>query len=162
MTMTIHDWARRWHIQPAALNELMRLFGVFDPLGVPEGEQGGATEAANQNNLRLNMSKAGGRLWRNNVGAGYMRDGSFIRWGLANDSKAMNEKIKSSDLIGLRPVLIRPEHVGTLIGQFVAREVKPEGWIYRATARERAQLAFKILVSSLGGDAKFSTTGDDV
>ena len=155
--MQLYQWAIRHHISMEAIEELKVLFGIDT---VP-GPMAGASEAANQANLRLNMSKAGGRLWRNNLGAGYLQNGSFVRWGLANDNTEMNKRFKSSDLIGIRPVHIRPQHVGLVIGQFVAREVKPEGWKFTATKHEIAQLAFIDLVAALGGDAKFSTRGDD-
>jgi hypothetical protein len=115
----------------------------------PEGEA--------QNRVRLAASKLGARLWRNNVGAGKLDNGSFIRWGLANDSSAMNETLKSGDLIGIRPVLITAEHIGCIFGQFVSREVKRPGWRYCGTDRERAQKAWIDLVRSLGGDADFTT-----
>lgn len=117
------------------------------------------SESQVQDAVRLAASKAGWLLWRNNVGAGKLDNGSFIRWGLANDTKAMNESLKSSDLIGIRPVLITQEMVGSVIGQFVAREVKREGWRRTGSDREQAQDAFIQLVNSRGGDAAF-TTGD--
>ncbi len=114
------------------------------------------SETAVQNITRLNATERGCRLWRNNVGATLTADGSFIRYGLANDSKAMNKRIKSSDLIGICPVTITPEMIGQVIGQFVAREVKRGDWQYTATEREQAQLKFIELVVSLGGDAAFT------
>ena len=108
------------------------------------------------NLIRLEAGRKNIRLWRNNVGAGYMKDGSFIRFGLANESKQMNQLIKSSDLIGIRPVLITQEMVGLTIGQFVAREIKKSDWKYTATEREQAQLRWINLINSLGGDACFT------
>ena len=105
----IELWAKRWGIQPGAVAELLEGMGVIqtDPPLLP-----GASEAAVQTAVRLGATADGGRLWRNNVGATTMDDGSFLRFGLANDSPAMNKQFKSSDLIGIRPVLIQPEHVG--------------------------------------------------
>ena len=114
-------------------------------------------EQSATHDLRLAASKAGVRLWRNSNGAGYLQDGSFVRWGLANETAQMNAKIKSSDLIGIRPVLITPAHVGQTLGVFVSREVKARGWRYHASDRERAQKAWLDLITSLGGDAAFST-----
>lgn len=107
--------------------------------------------------LRLAASREGARLWRNNNGAGKLENGSYIRWGLANESAAMNSMLKSSDLIGIRPVLVTPEHVGRTLGVFVSREVKRPGWSYRGGPREEAQKRWLDLVASLGGDAAFTT-----
>jgi hypothetical protein len=115
------------------------------------------SEAAVQVRVRLEASKLGIHLWRNNVGVTFGEDGVPVRYGLANDSKALNQQIKSSDLIGIRPVMITQEHVGTVMGQFVAREVKREGWKYTGSAREVAQQRFIDLIKSLGGDACFAS-----
>jgi hypothetical protein len=64
----------------------------------------------------------------------------------------MNAAVKSSDLIGIRPVHL-PD--GRIIGQFVAREVKAGSWCYTGTPQEKAQLTFLELVASMGGDASF-------
>jgi len=150
----LNEWAIRWGVPFEAVEDLRRIMGSIatDP-AIKFGE----SEAAIQTRIRLEASRAGCRLWRNNVGGTYTEDGSFIRYGLANESKQMNDSIKSSDLIGIRPVLITPQHVGQILGQFVAREVKPEGWRYCANKREAAQLRFLELVFSLGGDAGFAT-----
>lgn len=108
--------------------------------------------------VRLEAAKQGIVLWRNNVGAVRTADGRFIRFGLANDSKRMNQYIKSSDLIGIRPVLIGPEHIGKTVGQFVAFEVKPQEWQYSGKEHEQAQKRFLELVSVKGGYATFMTT----
>lgn len=155
----LNQWAVRNNIPLQALHELFVLMGAADrPPGTVLQQAG--SEAAVQAELRLNASKIGGRLWRNNRGAGYMADGSFVRWGLANDSKALNDVIKSHDLIGIKPVLITPEMVGTTIGQFWSREAKPANWRFTGTAHEEAQLAWTTLIVSLGGDAAFANRGD--
>lgn len=105
--------------------------------------------------IRWEAAQLGIRLWRNNVGATYNQNGQFIRYGLANDSKQVNDVIKSSDLIGIKPVLITLEMVGKTIGQFICRETKRGGWKYSDTPRERAQLRWIELINSLGGDACF-------
>ena len=145
----ILEWMKRWGIPYEAVLDLQQRLGAVSDV------QGGAStpESEVQTAIRLEASKKGLRLWRNNVGATYTTEGSFLRYGLCNDSKRMNEHIKSSDLIGIRPVMIG----GQLIGQFVAREVKAGDWKYKGTKREEAQLRFLELVTSMGGDAAFTT-----
>lgn len=115
------------------------------------------SEAAVQVAVRLEAARKGVALWRNNVGVLLDRRGVPVRYGLANDSSAVNANFKSADLIGIRPVLITPAHLGLTIGQFVSREVKAEGWRYTGDEREVAQLRWAELVLSLGGDAAFCT-----
>jgi hypothetical protein len=108
--------------------------------------------------LREEAARKGMRLWRNNCGAFEDKTGRWVRYGLANDSKVLSAHIKSGDLIGIRPVLILPEHVGSVIGQFISRECKPPEWRRSPTdAREAAQERWNVLVRGLGGDAKFVT-----
>lgn len=151
--MTLDEWAADWQISAQAVADLRTRLGLFptDPAAAP-----GESEAAIQTRIRLEASAKGCRLWRNNVGACYTAEGAFLRYGLANDSAAMNKKIKSADLVGIRPVKITPQHVGATVGQFVAREVKRAGWRYSGSPREEAQLAFISLVLAMGGDAAFS------
>jgi hypothetical protein len=110
-----------------------------------------------QDVVRMEASRCGFRIWRNNLGAVTTQSGSFIRFGLANDSSAMNAKLKSSDLIGIKPVTITQEMVGSVVGVFLSREIKREGWKYKATPEETAQLAWINLINSMGGDACFAT-----
>lgn len=149
--MTLTQWAVRHGVSAEALAELTGI--VTDPQSAPTGQ----SEAAVQQLVRLEASRLGMRLFRNNVGACKDDTGRVIRYGLCNDSAQMNKAVKSSDLIGIRPVIITPDMVGHTIGQFVAREVKRPGWSYRGTDREVAQQAFGQLVLKLGGDFKFCT-----
>lgn len=151
--MILYQWAKRHNIPFAAIKELESLIGIIDRPGEP---MTGLSEAAVQQNLRLEGARKGVRLFRNNVGGTYDDDGNFIRYGLANESEQVNKVIKSADLIGIRPVLITAEMVGYHIGQFVSREAKPGNWRYTGTEREAAQLAWAQLIISLGGDAAFA------
>lgn len=148
----MQQWAKRHGVTPEALDELQRM------LTHPESVKPlvGKSEAAVLNSVRLEASEKGVRLYRNNVGACQDKSGRLVRYGWMNDSKQMNERIKSGDLIGIRPVLITPDMVGTTIGQFVMREVKKGDWTFKATPHEMAQLRCIEFVVSLGGDACFA------
>lgn len=151
----IHTWALRHNVSLQAVHELLQDFGVAQPDFTVRSE---LSEAAIQTNIRLEASRVGVRLWRNNVGAVHdPENGTFVRYGLANESTQMNRVIKSGDLIGIRPVTITQQHVGIVIGQFVSREAKHGKWRYAGTDREVAQLNWIKLIVSLGGDAAFAT-----
>lgn len=151
--MNLYEWAAKWRVPLPALHELQQQMGMRPVTADPAGD--GRSEANVQSRIRLEAAQKGLHLWRNNVGACVDENGNHIRYGLANDSKKLNRVIKSSDLIGLRPVLIGPHHVGQVIGQFVAREVKAGDWSYSGTDREQAQRRFIELVAANGGDAAF-------
>ena len=151
--MNLLTWSIKWGVPIEAVEDLRREFGLISTDPKPLY---GESEAAIQTKIRIEATQKGGRIWRNNVGGTYTEDGSFLRYGLANDSKQMNELVKSSDLIGLRPVTITQDHVGFILGQFVAREAKPQNWVYTGTKRELAQLNFLNIVAGLGGDAAFA------
>lgn len=125
---------------------------------VPEGET--ASESRVQSLTSLTATARGVWPLRNNSGALLDETGRQVRFGLGNVSKAFNEVMKSSDLVGVEPVVITPGMVGQVIGRFWARECKPEDWHYTGTDREKAQKAFIDKVNSLGGNAAFTTTGD--
>ncbi len=152
--MILYEWAQRHRIPIDAIKELESLYGIIDRPGVAATD---LSEAAVQNNLRLEGSRKGVRLFRNNVGAFEDEDGRFIRYGLANESAQVNKVIKSGDLIGIRPLVVTPQMVGFTVGQFVSREAKPGSWRYTNTEREQAQLRWIQLINSLGGDAMFSS-----
>lgn len=154
--MTLEAWAAAWGVSPAALFDLrMRLgiAGMHMPPLVIQGNPG--SETRQQSLVRLDAAANGVWLTRNNVGALLDKRGVPIRYGLANESKEQNQKVKSADLIGIRPITITPLHVGLVIGQFVSREVKHAGWKYTGDEHERAQLNWCNFVLSKGGDAAF-------
>ena len=153
--MILSQWGKKWGISTEAVNDLRRLMGSINT--DPVDAIGNSSESGVQAALRLEASRKGVLLWRKNCGAVQTDAGRFTRYGLCNDSQKMNAMIKSHDLIGIRPVMITQHHVGMLIGQFVSREVKAEGWRWSGSDREVAQNRFAELVVSLGGDAAFVT-----
>jgi hypothetical protein len=155
----LNQWAARWQIPPAALVELRALMGMAEE---PPPDVAGLSEAAVQQQVRLEASRRGLRLWRNNNGATFDESGRMIRYGLANDSAALSKRIKSSDLIGITPHVILAMDVGRTVGVFTSYEVKRSGWRYAGTAREVAQAAWISLVVSLGGIAKFISRREDL
>ena len=152
----MREWQLKHKISDEAMVEL-RTMMTYTMTAPPT--LGMSSEAAAQQLLRLKVSAAGGRVWRNNVGAGKMQNGSYIRWGLCNDSPAINHAVKSGDLIGIMPIKITPCHIGHTIGQFMSIEVKKPGWKYTGGPHEAAQLKWIEIIRGLGGDAKFSTGG---
>ena len=153
----INNWAARWGIPPEALGELRAM--MVEVVDVPAGQ----SEAAAQQRIKLEAGRRGMRLWRNNNGACMdPKSERMIRYGLANDSKQMNTRIKSSDLVGITPVQITNAHVGHTLGVFTSVEVKKPGWKYTGNGREAAQLAWLEMVAAFGGFAKFATGAGDL
>lgn len=158
---TIDLWAKRHNISPLALAELKATL-IGDPLPSAPTHRGKDvhSEGAVQNLVRLEAARKGVRLWRNNVGVLMDATGRPVRFGLANDSKQLNDQLKSGDLIGWRQVIITQEMVGTVIAQFVSREVKEAGWHYTGSGREAAQKRWIDMIVADGGDAAF-TAGEE-
>lgn len=161
------DWQAR---HPQAAAELHMMLGaVHHPLLNANLDK--KSEAWAQQQARFDISQAGAMAWRNNNGATSTKTQAScpncgfnftikqppIRYGLANDSQKLNEKIKSSDLILAIPRVITQAMVGTTIAQFGAIECKRPGWEYKGTKPEVAQLAWLQLIAKIGGYATFST-----
>ena len=94
-------------------------------------------------------------LSRNNVGA-YMdsKSGRQVRYGLMNETKLRNSKMKSSDEIGWTPVIVTQAMVGHTLSVFTAIEMKKEGYKpsgKAGLAHYNAQKAFCDAVTSHGG-----------
>lgn len=121
------------------------------------------SEMATQQRLRVLAAQYGTPLLRNNSGACTDTTGRVIRYGLGNDSERINKAFKSSDLIGIWPVVVTPEMVGRTLGLFFAVEVKRPGWKLTAgDERGQAQAAFGRWVQEHGGVFTFATNEKDV
>lgn len=150
----LEQWALFWGVPAEALADLRKRMMYLAP---PPQRNPGESEAAIQTRVRLEASRKGIHLWRNNVGVAMDAGGVPVRYGIANDSSQVNKVLKSSDLIGVRPVLVTADMIGRTLGVFVAREVKRDGWVFRGTPREQAQQRFLQLIAAAGGDAAFTT-----
>lgn len=137
--MTPEQWRATYPEAAAALRTVTIDTG---PRGAP------GSEAAIQSDIRIAAAQRGQALWRNNVGAFKDERGNFIRYGLANTTKAENSTFASADLIGIYPLLIGPEHIGHTIGQFYSVEVKKPGGRVA-----QAQENWAALVTARGGRA---------
>lgn len=146
--MTLTEWADRWGVPVEAITEL-------GAVGLHYGANAVGDEATVQAKVRLEAAQKGMFLWRNNVGALLDAEGRAVRYGLANDSKALNFAIKSADLIGIRRRMIRLTDVGHFVGQFMSVECKAPGWRFNPKdPRDLAQAAWKTLILREGGDAR--------
>lgn len=155
----LRQWATRHHVGADALAELSAILGS-GPNDAPEGDR---SESNVQSRVRLAAAAQAMRLWRNNVGV--LRDdrGVPVRFGLANDSKPLNQRLKSHDLIGWRRLQITPAMVGSVVAQFTSLECKHELW--KPGERpddEAAQERWALLVNSEGGYSRFVTGPEQV
>lgn len=149
----LRQWALRHHVSLEALAELGAILGT----NVPQPIAHGGSETRVQSEVRLAAPSRRTKLFRNNVGALVDARGVPVRYGLCNDTPALNKRIKSADLVGWRVVTITPEMVGSDIAQFTSFECKPENWTFRGDEHEEAQARWAAMVVADGGYAKFVT-----
>jgi hypothetical protein len=161
MSPQLQAWSDKWArvIPSQALAELAQVMSaVADHSPGPPDPRKQASEARVQSLVRLEAAQAGVWLTRNNVGVLRDANGRPVRYGLANESKQQNAKVKSGDLIGWRRRVILQRDVGKTIAQFVSRECKHEGWKPSPSdPHEEAQRAWANLVNINGGDAAFAS-----
>lgn len=106
-------------------------------------------------------SRYGATLLRNNSGAGFIgkkKGGpatNWVRWGLGQISD--KTPFKSSDYIGVTPVLITQDMVGKTLAVMTCVEVKKSDWTYNEwDEREVLQKRFIEWMKSLGAFAGFA------
>lgn len=158
----IYKWALKWGINAVALQDLFFQLGLQTAPEADKQPSEFKSETRIQNEKRLEAAEAGAILWRNNSGAAINENGAPVRFGLGNDNKKINEVFKSPDLVGIKPVLVTEDLIGQTLGVFLARECKPEGWIFKGTKRETAQLNAINKINSMHGDAKFCSGERDI
>lgn len=123
-----------------------------------------ASEDVIQQRTRLAFAPIG-PMFRNNVGACEDKTGRQIRYGLANESAQLNKVIKSSDLIGITPVMAFLASTGRWerLGVFTALEIKASGWRFSpGDERAVAQAKFHAIVRDAGGFAGFVSDPDHI
>lgn len=117
-------------------------------------------ENAVSSQIRLFAAQNGIELWRNNSGGFYDQTGRFVRYGLGSFLPQHN--CASSDLIGIRPVLITPDLVGHVLGVFTAVETKRSDWKYSPSDKHTAdQERFLNIVCQNGGFGGFARNIND-
>lgn len=150
---TLDEWATKHGVSKTALYEL---YSLFQPDGKPHED--GVSESATSKECELVAARCGQRLWRNNNGCLKNDEGTYVRYGLGNTSKKINDVMKSSDYIGIKTRLITLADVGQKIGQFVAAEMKEPNWhMTPGDKRAQAQATFGVVVQNAGGIFRFIT-----
>lgn len=164
MTIDIlNAWAIKHHVGFDALAELRQMYGHQPELEsevVPLSRGKGETFVQSQ--VRLAAPAQGIVLYRNNVGAIKDERGVPVRYGLANDTAALNKVVKSADLIGYRTVWVRNMETGEpmQIAQFVSVECKKPEWdgYNPSDEHERAQQRWLEMINAAGGFAVFANS----
>lgn len=154
----LNQWAAHWRLSPEAMADLRaRLVLAATPA---QADDYRVSEAAVQAGVRLEAAYRGDTLlFRNNVGALKDERGVPVRYGLANESKRINNAVKSADLIGVYRRLIVPGDVGHVIGQFVSIETKRADWTRKNDSHTEAQTAWATLINQYGGYATIFNGG---
>lgn len=140
MSDPLAQWEQTY---PDAARALWSLLAPTSPAAMGADTR---SEAYVQSQVRLEAASKGYFLTRNNKGVLPDRRGVPVRFGLMNESSAQDKVCKSGDLIGIRPLTITPDLVGTVVGQFVSVEVKRPGGVIHP-----AQHAWAALVRKRGG-----------
>lgn len=157
--MSLHALAVKWGWSVEELRDVQTTLGLYTPPIDLKHPDYGKSEAWVQSAVRLEWSQRGDHLARNNVGALKDSTGRVVRYGLLNDSAALNDKLKSGDLVGWRCVVITPQMVGYKIAQYAEIECKEVGWQFNANdAHQAAQYARIKMVNAAGGIAGFVTS----
>lgn len=106
------------------------------------------SETSTMHGIMLAIGNGAVRVWRNNLGMLWDKNGRAVRFGVANPG--------GSDLLGYKTVRITADMVGQDIAQFIAIEVKEPRGVVTA-----AQANFIAAVNEAGGRAGVCRTVDE-
>lgn len=133
-----------------------------------ESQGGGMMESNIQRRIMIAVSKWGARFWRNNIALAWVGQPEIIRSHkrvavgpgdvVVRNARPLHAGLckGSGDLIGVVPVVIRPEHVGRRVGVFGSLEIKSEGG--RASVDQKN---FAEQINGLGGLAGIAKCEND-
>lgn len=150
--MTLEDWQKLWALPAIAIQQLQELTAATSTPSDERSESFAASEC------RLALSHYKVIQMRNNVGVLEDVNGTPVRYGLCNETKQMNQVMKSSDDVNILPYVVKPQDVGRKLGIFLGVEHKKPNWVYTGKGRETAQLTFQRMVRSAGGVALFANS----
>ena len=123
-------------------------------------------EAKASQSVRLRATAWGARVFRNNSGVLLNEVGVPVRFGVGNESKEINKKMKTGDFIGWTPITITQDMVGKQVAVFTNIEAKAVGFKHRKTypagSRENGQQNFNNIVNLANGIAGFAADNNDV
>lgn len=154
--MTLDEWINRWPLPAQAIHELQLVTAAYSTPTSGHSENAVAAEA------RLMLGRYGIVAMRNNVGVLEDKNGRPVRYGLCNETPAMNKTIKSSDDILAIPYVVKPQDVGRKLGIIGGVEYKKRNWVFSGNGRETPQLNFHRMLHAVGGVGIFANSGQSV
>lgn len=118
------------------------------------------SESKIMKDIQLKWSENGWRLWRNNVALGWVGKPTKLQSGdvLLSNPRPLHSGlcVGSSDLIGFKPLTIKPEHLGKTLAVFAAIECKS-----KSGRISREQQYYLDMVSSCGGHARLARSYEE-
>lgn len=118
------------------------------------------SESKIMKDIQLKWSENGWRLFRNNVALGWVGKPTKLANGdvLLSNPRPLHSGlcVGSSDLIGFKPITIKPEHLGKTLAVFAAIECKSKSG--KPTAEQQY---FLDMVNANGGHARLARSFED-
>lgn len=123
-------------------------------------------EAKAKDNVLLRANQWNARLFKNNSGVAFDKNGRPVYFGLGNERKKKANDIRTADDIGWTEVTITPEMVGKKIAVFTCIDSKKLGFVvknnYTEGTTEYGQNKFFEIVKNANGIAGFASCPEQV